>query len=620
MSRAPSSIIAFVRQNPCTLQNPNTQIRNLNVDSKDTNFIRKEFRENQNQSRELVNDTIDQQSLDIVKQVCKITRTIPWWEETLLSSFPSVNFSDPWFFRELLKQQGNVLLSLRFFHWLRSKYEFSPDVDSCNVLFDKLVEAKACKAAGNFLEQTRFRPKPSSLECYLRCLSEAGLVEEAVYLFSFLNKIGYRPSIKTWNMALLACVKVGRNDLVWKLYPNMIDSGVVVDIDTVGCLIQTFCNEEKAMEGYQLLQQVLEEGLVPNTVVFQKLIRAFCKRGEFFRVSELLHTMIARNCHPDIYTYQELILGLCKKGNPLEGYRIFNDLKDRGYAPDRVMYTTMIYALCKIGEIGNARKLWFEMINKGIPPNEYTYNALIYGLCQLHDLEEAKKLHQEMLERGFGETTWSYNILIGGFCLHRRMNEAYGLFQEMPQKGIIRDLITFNTLIKGFCKNGEVAKGQNLLKELLAQGLQPDRFTYTPIIEKLCQVGRLQDAKKFLTAMQSWGIKPQASTHNCFIAALCKEGDVAEGMKWLVRMQEERLRPYHKTFEGLIHSLLQSDRLDDSLFALSFMFRLGYALQTSLCHSLVTRLCKADPSFVESWLAEILEINQANAFSSSSFV
>ncbi|XWS18965.1 hypothetical protein CRYUN_Cryun32bG0090300 [Craigia yunnanensis] len=297
MARAPSFIITLIRQNPRTVQNPNTYIRNLT---------------------------------------------------------------------------------------LRSEYEFSPDLDSCNVLFDKLVEAKACKAARNFLEQTGFSPELGSLERYLRCLCEDGLVEEAVDVFSMLNKNSYRPSVATWNLALLACLKVGRNDLVWKMHQNMIDSGVVMDIDvgTVGCLIQAFCNDGKASKGYELLQQILEDGLVPDTVAFHKMIAAFCKTRTYVRVSELLHTMIATNRAPDIYTYQEVINGLCKNRMWLEGSRIFNDLKDRGYAPDRVMYTTMIHGLCKMGRLGDARKLWFEMINKGMLPNEYAYNAMLYGFIR----------------------------------------------------------------------------------------------------------------------------------------------------------------------------------------------------------------------------------------------
>ncbi|XP_022761187.1 pentatricopeptide repeat-containing protein At5g18950 [Durio zibethinus] len=611
MARVQPFIITFLRQNPRTAQNANTHIRNLTVDSKETNFIYREFGENQNQSKELVNGAINQPNLDIVKQVCKITRTIPRWEETLLSNFPSFNFSEPWFFREFLRQQESVLFSLSFFHWLRSEYEFSPDLDSCNVLFDKLVEAKACKAARNFLELTGFSPEPGSLERYLRCLCDDGLVEEAADLFSLLNKNGYCPSIATWNLALLACLKVSRNDLLWKLYQDMIDSGVVVDIDvgTVGCLIQAFCNDGEASKGYDLLRQILEDGLVPDTVAFHKLIAAFCKTRNYGRVSELLHTMIATNRAPDIYTYQEVINGLCKNRKCLEGYRIFNDLKDRGYAPDRVMYTTMIHGLCRMGRFGKARKLWFEMINRGMLPNEYTYNALLYGLYKVHDFKEAKKLYKEMLDRGYGETTVSYNIMIAWFCSHGRVDVAYDLFEKMPQKGIVRDLITFNSLIRGFCIKGNIAKSLNLLHELLAQGLQPSASSYKPIIENLRRVGHMQEAKNLLNDMLSRGLEPDVYTHDHVITGLCEKGYAAEGMELLVEMLRNGLKPQQNTFEKLLQCLSRSDRLDDSLLVLDFMFRIGYALKISICHSLIAKFCEGSAHFVESYLREVLEMN-----------
>ncbi|MBA0679312.1 hypothetical protein Goari_011087 [Gossypium aridum] len=106
-----------------------------------------------------------------------------------------------------------------------------------------------------FFHQTNCEPKPGSLERYLRCLCENKSVEEGVDVFSILTEIGYCPSIETWNLALLACLKVGRNDLMWKLYQDMVEPGVGVDIDvgTVGCLIQAFCIDGKVSKGYEHL-------------------------------------------------------------------------------------------------------------------------------------------------------------------------------------------------------------------------------------------------------------------------------------------------------------------------------------------------------------------------------
>ncbi|KAL4312284.1 hypothetical protein GQ457_01G021990 [Hibiscus cannabinus] len=611
MAKASLFFLNLLRTNTRTAKIPNTQVRNLSVESKESSFIVKESVEKQNQCKDLLNDSVSESDLDIVKQVCKITRTMPRWEETLVLNFPSFNFSEPWFFREFVRQQGNVFFSLHFFHWLRSEYEFSPDFDSCNLLFDKLVEAKACKAARNFLHQTNLEPEPSSLERYLRCLSENKLVEEVVDVFSILNKISYRPSIATWNLALSACLNVNRIDLFWKLYRDMVESGAEanIDVETVGCLIQAFCIDGKPSKGFELIQQILVDGLVPDTVAFQKLIASFCKINDYNRVSELLHTMIVAGRAPDNYTYQEVINGLCKNRKGREGFWIFNDIKDRGYAPDRVMYTTMIHGLCKIRDLGEARKLWFEMFNKGMLPNEYTYNAFLYGLYKAYDLKEAKRLYKEMLDKGYGETTVSYNTMIAGFCLHGETEEAYRIFEEMPRKGVARDIITFNNLIRAFCMKGEVAKSLNLLHELSAQGLQPSASSYAPIIKNLCRDGHIEEAKNLFNDMQSRGVEPKVCTHDHIIAGLCKQGCVAEGMEWFGAMLKNQLKPQQKTLEKLVWSLSKRDRFDDSLLVLDFMFRLGYALKISICHTIVTKFCESNVHLVESCLDEVLEIN-----------
>ncbi|TQD84012.1 hypothetical protein C1H46_030462 [Malus baccata] len=222
---------------------------------------------------------------------------------------------------------------------------FLPDPISCNVVFTALVEVKACNAAKSFLELTGFSPDLASVETYIGCLCEGGYVQKAVYVFYRLKGAGVCPSIMTWK-ALSGYLEVGRSNIIRKLYQEMIECGVVADVD------------------------VLVDGLVPGNAAFNKLISGFCKVKNYTTVSELIHIMIAKNRVPDNYTYQEVINWLCKKGRGREGLRVFNDLKDKGYVPDTILYTNMIHGLCTMGYTEEARKLWFEMIEKGYHPNE----------------------------------------------------------------------------------------------------------------------------------------------------------------------------------------------------------------------------------------------------------
>ncbi|KAH1087118.1 hypothetical protein GYH30_018588 [Glycine max] len=548
--------------------------------------------ETKNGDHEHPTKALDAKDCNFVYEICRITRTKPRWEDTLLSQYPSFNFKDPSFFLLYLKHQNNAFLSLRFFHWLCSSCGFSPDQSSCNVLFQVLVDAGAGKLAKSLLDSPGFTPEPASLEGYIQCLSGAGMVEDAV---DMLKRVVFCPSVATWNASLLGCLRARRTDLVWTLYEQMMESGVVasINVETVGYLIMVFCAEYKVLKGYELLKELLENGLCPDNVVFNELIRGFCKEGQYDRVSEILHIMIAKQCNPDVSTYQEIIYGLLKMKNS-EGFQVFNDLKDRGYFPDRVMYTTVIKGLCEMQRLGEARKLWFEMIKKGFQPNEYTYNVMMHGYCKIGDLAEARKIFEDMRDRGYAETTVSYGTMISGLCLHGRTDEAQSLFEEMFQKGIVPDLITYNCLIKALCKEVKIVKARKLLNLLLAQGLELSVFSFSPLIKQLCIVGNTKGAITLWKDMHDRLLEPTASIF---------------GIEWLLNMLSWKQKPQKQTFEYLINSLSQENRLDDILVVLDFMFRIGYILEKGTIYSLVSKFSRDNFHFPDLCLEKILERN-----------
>lgn len=598
MARVPSSLGIFLRHNHHRFRrNPSSRghVRGLSVGAVDGGDCQDEVL-----------------SLsEIAEKVCKITRTRSRWEATLVSEFPSFDFSDPGFFRELFRQQNNAFLSLRFLHWVISRHDAPPDPGSCELLFDALVAAKSPNAAKSLLESPGFSPGVDSLERYVRCACEGGLLEDAIDGFFKLGESGVCPSIETWNSVLKCCLKARRTDLVLEFYEEMVKLGVVgeVNAETVGYLIQAFCEGGNLLRGYELLWQGIESGLIPPYATFIRLISGFCRQGDYAKVSQILHLMIAKGRAPDKFTYQEVINGLCKNGRQLEAYRVFSDLKDRGYFPDRVVYTTLIHGFCDIGWMGEARKLWFEMIRKGFVPNENTYTSLIHGFFKSRKVEEAKKLFDEMCCKGYGKSTAVYNMMISGLSLHGRLDEAVGMFEEMPQKGIARDQITYDTLVQGFCREGKLTNSRDLLDELLLQGVVPSSSSYASLLEKLIELGELQEVKLLLSDMQNKGVELLAGTWDQIVNGLCKMGFVTEAMDCLVDMLNRNIQPRKTTFDVLIQSLLQGDRLDDCVLVLDTMFRMGYVLEEGMCHALVYKICKQNGNFGETCMAKILEGN-----------
>ncbi|XP_057771851.1 pentatricopeptide repeat-containing protein At5g18950 [Salvia miltiorrhiza] len=541
---------------------------------------------------------------EIAKEVCNVIRTRPKWENTLLSDFPTVSFTDPGVYSEILKQQSDLFLSLQFYLWLRSLDGFLFDPVLCNEMFGRLAEAKDVEK--NLLDDREFEVEPWFLELYTRSLCENELIDQVLNVFERLKMIGYCVSLETWNWALCCSVKVGRADAVWKLHEDMVKYGVAPDADTMGCLIMAFCLENNVSKGFELLQQVLKTGHVPDKIVFDNLITALGKNGKYGKVSAVMRKMIVNNCYPDIHTYHEVVR-FCRGEMTNEGVRIFNELKKRGYYPDRVMYTTMIGNLCENKDVRGAWTLWFEMIEGGIIPNEFTYNVFVSGLFLNGCVDEAEKLHKEMLDKGLLETTVSFNTRIYGLCINSRVEEARILFEEMNEKGIVRDSMTFNSMIQGFSKQGNAAEAMYFLDELLKQGFEPSSASLASLIEILCDDGHVKEAERIWLDMSEKGFNPGDDALSAIVYGLSRQGQIADMNEWLRHMIQSRVKPKMTTFEKVIECLCGAYRLDDALFVLHYMVKMGYLLKEDTCYSLVDALCKVKSRHVQTLLSNIVE-------------
>nr|GEV69294.1 hypothetical protein [Tanacetum cinerariifolium] len=238
-------------------------------------------------------------------------RSKPRWETSILSDFPDITFVDTAFLKQLVLCQGNVFFSLRLLYWLHLRFGYVPDQTLCGFVFNELVNHNAAKAAKKFIEFTRFVPENGGLELYVKCLCENGMVEDALHVFDQMEKNVDYPSLETWNVVLKGCVKVGWTDVVWELYGEMMELGVVADVETVDCLIHAFCLDGNVTKGYQVLRQMLDDGLIPRKQTFENLIGVLSEMnkldvgliafGHMFKIGYIpslrLETIALTSCH-----------------------------------------------------------------------------------------------------------------------------------------------------------------------------------------------------------------------------------------------------------------------------------------------------------------------------------
>ncbi|CAB4298237.1 unnamed protein product [Prunus armeniaca] len=273
--------------------------------------------------------------------------------------------------------------------------------------------------------------------------------------------VGVCPSIMTWNAALSGCLKIGRTDIIWKLYQEMIECGVVadVDVDTDGYLIQAFCDDNKVLKGYELLR-VLVDGLVPGNAAFNKLISGFCKE------TPPHHDCKEQYCHVYDHDSWSLYNGWLGEARKLWAKILYKEMCGGGHKETRVGYNAMMTGLCLHGRTDEAYRLFEEMPQKGIVPDLMTYNTVIQGFCREGKIVESTNLLRELLTQGLQPSTCSYTPLIKGLCQVVAVQEAKTLWNYMKNRDLEPSVGTHDDIIIGLCDQGDAAGGFKWLIEM----------------------------------------------------------------------------------------------------------------------------------------------------------
>ncbi|GFZ03565.1 pentatricopeptide repeat (PPR) superfamily protein [Actinidia rufa] len=405
---------------------------------------------------------------------------------------------------------------------------------------------RACSSVFNVLsrlENSNFDPNVFGVLIF--ALSDMGLVEEAYWVY---RKIGELPAVQVCNALLDGFVKIGRLDLMWEVFRDMVSRGLLADVVTYGILVDACCDQENMPKAHKMFDEMVERGIKPTVVIYTTLIRGLSREGKMSEAENMFTMMRESGVFPNLYTYNTLMDGYCKMANVKKAIELYRQMLGHDVLPNVVTFGALIDGLCKLGELVAARNYFVcnlsaamdmhsEMKKLELSADVFTYSILI----KVGNMEKALKVCSQMTEKGIQPNVLTFSILlIDGYCKIRKMDAAMGMHTEMVIKGLVPDVVTYTALIDGhfkdvvlidgLCKDGRTNDAIKLFLEETnavpiggetdygdSNSYTPNHVMYTALIQALCKDGKIFKASKFFRDMRYFSMKPDVPIYTIII-------------------------------------------------------------------------------------------------------
>lgn len=434
---------------------------------------------------------------------------------------------------------------------------------------------------------------PGALGFFIRCLGDAGMVEEANAVFDRVKDMGLcTPNNYTYNCLLEAISHSDKVEILEARLKEMRDSGWDLDKFTLTPVLQMYSklgSIESAMGVFDLMS---DRGWLDGHVLSIMVI-CFSKLGMVDKAFELIERMESRNVGLNERTFCMLIHGLVKESKLDMALELFDKMKRSGFAPEISLYDRIIEGLCKKGQLKRAVDLYLEMREYGIPP-DYT---LLVKLSGFFSEEQMIQLLEES-PKGMDAkaVTLYYNLLLSCYVKNGLVDKAYNMLRVMmghdsdinSHDTAIDKLIkfkgaafvsttSFNIAIGALIQKGKLDSALSLFRDMGPVRCRPTIELYNNLIEGLCNSNRLDEARELLREMDgSSGLAPSPFTHNCIFGCICGREDIIGALEMVKKMRVYGHEPWIKHSSGLIKRLCNKGRVTEACSFLADMVEEGF--------------------------------------------
>ncbi|KAL6504037.1 hypothetical protein OROGR_025960 [Orobanche gracilis] len=445
-------------------------------------------------------------------------------------------------------------------HAQLTRLGFDSDLAVCNSLLDSYCKSKSLDFAFRLFKEMNMKDTITFNTMISGC-SKEGLNEDAIELFSEMQKYDFRPSDFTFAALLRACV--GSNvatTLGKQVHGLVVKTNFVLDVFVCNALLDFYSKHDYVEDMRKLFDEMPElDGVSYNIIItsyawngqpeeslslFKELrLSNFNRRNfpfatmlsisantQYIEMGRQLHAQATlTNADLDIQVANALVDMYAKCGRFREAAIIFKNLPDKCSVP----WTAMISAYVQRGHNDEALNLFNEMRRDNICGDQATFASTVKASANLALVSVGKQLHSCVISSGFTSNLFCGSALLDMYAKCGSLKDAIKVFEEMPE----RNTISWNAMISGYAQNGDSEATLNSFQEMINSGFIPDHVSFLGILSACSHTGRVEEALQYFNTMtQTYKLAPRKEHYASLIDVLCRRGHFSQAEELLAEM------------------------------------------------------------------------------------
>ncbi|XP_057975068.1 pentatricopeptide repeat-containing protein At3g26540 [Malania oleifera] len=415
-----------------------------------------------------------------------------------------------------------------------------------------------------------------SWNAMITAYAQGGCAEEALLLFSCMNRSGVSANEITFASVLRSCAALLELFLSRQIHGHSVKYGFCRNVILKSSLVDIYGKCLVIGDARRMFDEIQN----PNAISWNVIVRRYLKIGNGQEAVAMFFKMIEADVTPLSFTFSSALIACSSLCAVKEGIQIHGIAIRIGFEEDEGLSSSLIDMYVKCGDLESACRIFDQPGSK----NLISWTSIVSGYALSGRTREARELFNQMPERN----VISWNAMLTGYTRFFQWEEALGFVFHMRENTNNIDVVTLVLILNVCAGLSDVQLGKQVHGFIYRHNLFSDVLVGNALLDMYGKCGNLRSARVWFYQMSHWRDRV---SWNALLTSCARHGLSEEAMMIFSEMQWETT-PSKFTFGTLLAACANIFALEQGKQIHGFMIRNNYEIDVVIRGALVDMYSK----------------------------